>query len=175
MSKGVNWRLDWVNHVFPLLLGHAHWPVDPSRGHRTSTLVLPHREVVRQAPECGSIRTAHDSPISLFPALSNLLAQRGHAGTHEHMVPLDIHRGYPQSQISPEHLETHAELWFYSTRLSFPIKLSNVWLNFSQMNHCHHHQHHLCSISCYPRYYQLFFSSANAFHFLNPVFRGIYF
>lgn len=65
-----------------------------------------------------------------------------------------------RSQISPEHLETHADRWFYSTRFSFPIKLSNVLLNFSQMNHCHHHQHYLCSISCYPRYYQLFFSSA---------------
>jgi len=54
-----------------------------------------------------------------------------------------------RSQISPEHLETHADLWFYSTQLSLTIKLRN----FSQMNHCHHHQHHLCSISCYPRYY----------------------
>lgn len=158
MSKGVYWRLEWVNHVFPLLLGHAHWPVDPSQWHRTSTPFLPYREVVCQAPECGSTYSP-DSPIRLFPALVRFLTcwlrevMQEHMNTWCRWISTEL-----RSQISSEHLETYADLWFYCTRLSFPINLSNVWLNFSQMNHCHQHQHHLCSISCYPRYYLLFFS-----------------
>lgn len=132
--------------------------MDPSRWHRTRTPFLSYREVVCQAPECGSTYSP-DSPIRLFPVLVSFLTcwlrevMQEHMSTWCRWISTEL-----RSQISPEHLETHADLWFYSTRLSFPIKLSNVWLNFSQMNHCHHHHQHLCSISCYPRYYLLFFS-----------------